>query len=87
MTTVQSLWQDFDTKVVAPSGAGDVQRSEMRKAFFMGAEHLFASIMSILDPGAEPTERDLDRMTLIHKELEAFRKEVTSHHTAPGRTQ
>jgi hypothetical protein len=29
----------------------------------------------------------LDRMTLIHTELETFRKEVTSFHNAPGRTQ
>jgi hypothetical protein len=74
-------------RYVVPKDAPEVQVDEMRKAFFMGAEHLFSSIISILDPGAEPTEKDLDRMTLIYKELEAFRKEVTSHHTAPGRTQ
>lgn len=74
-------------RYVVPKDASDTQVGEMRKAFFCGAEHLFASIMSILDPGAEPTEKDLDRMSLIHTELEAFRKEVTSHHTAPGRTQ
>ena len=74
-------------RYVVPKDATETQVSEMRKSFFMGAEHLFSSIMSILDPGAEPTERDLNRMTLIHKELEAFRKEVTSHHIAPGRTQ
>ena len=59
----------------------------MRKSFFMGAEHVWASIMGILDPGAEPTEKDMRRMSLIHDELEAFRKEVTSHHAAPGRHQ
>lgn len=62
-------------------GAGPVQVSEMRQAFFCGAQHLFASIMGILEPGAEPTDKDLDRMSLIHTELEAFRKEVTSFHT------
>lgn len=72
---------------VVPKEAAETQVSEMRKAFFMGAEHLFASIMSILDPGAEPTEKDLDRITLIHKELETFRKEVTTFHTAPGRSR
>lgn len=74
-------------RYVVPKDAPETQVSEMRKAFFMGAEHLFASIMSILDPGAEPTEKDLDRMTLIHNELDAFRKEVTTYHTAPERTQ
>lgn len=74
-------------RYVVPNDAPETQVIEMHKAFFMGAQHLFASIMSILDPGAEPTERDLKRMDLIHNELEVFRKEVTSHHAAPGRTQ
>lgn len=69
---------------VLPSDAPDVQVDEMRKAFFMGAQHLYASIMGIMDPGEEPTDKDLDRMSLIHNELEAFRMEVTNHHT-PGR--
>lgn len=72
---------------VVPKDAPETQVSEMHKAFFLGAQHLFSSIMSILEPGAEPTEKDLDRMTLIHNELEIFRKEVTSSHTAPGRPQ
>jgi hypothetical protein len=72
---------------VIPKDAPDAQVSEMRKAFFMGAEHLFQSIMSILDPGAEPTEKDLDRMSLIHAELEQFRNDVTNLHPAPERRQ
>lgn len=72
---------------VVPKDAPETQVSEMHKAFFLGAQHLFSSIMSILEPGAEPTEKDLDRMTLIHNELEIFRKEVTSYHPAPGRPQ
>lgn len=59
-----------------PPNASDIQVREMRKAFFAGAQHLFASIMSILDPGSEPTEKDLQRMTLIHEELAAFVKEL-----------
>lgn len=66
---------------VATSGletAPDIQRKEMRKAYMLGAQHLFASIMGILDPGAEPTEKDLKRMDLIHNELEAFRRSLTN---------
>jgi hypothetical protein len=66
---------------VLPPDASPTQRAEMRKAFFCGAQHLYASIMGILEPGAEPTDKDLERMSLIHHELEAFRKEVTSFHT------
>jgi hypothetical protein len=53
-----------------------IQREEMRKAFFAGAQHLFSAIMSVLDPGTEPTEKDLARMDKIHNELEAFSKEM-----------
>lgn len=49
-----------------------VQLQEMRNAFFAGAQHLFSSIMTILDPEAEPTEKDLERMDLIDRELRAF---------------
>ncbi len=52
--------------------APKVQLEEMRNAFFAGAQHLFASIMTILDPGAEPTDKDLERMDLIDRELKAF---------------
>lgn len=48
------------------------QLLDLRMAFFGGAQHLFGSIMGILDPGHEPTERDMRRMDLIAHELEAF---------------
>lgn len=66
---------------VATSGldtAPELQRKEMRKAYMLGAQHLFASIMGILDPGSEPTAKDLKRMDLIHTELEAFRRSLTN---------
>ena len=56
-------------KVRAVLLGGDVVAHQ---AFFGGAQHLFGSIMSILDPGHEPTERDMRRMDLIAHELEAF---------------
>ena len=76
-------WQAMRVLTLPPD-AGPVQINEMRKAFFMGAQHLYASIMGILEPGAEPTDKDLERMQIIHNELEAFRMEVTNVHT-PGR--
>lgn len=59
---------------VAISGleeASDLQRWEMRKAYMLGAQHLFACIQTTMDPGTEP-------MSLIHEELEAFRKSLTN---------
>lgn len=67
-----------------PLDASPTQISEMRKAFFMGAQHLYASIMAVMDADREPTLDDMRRMELIHNELEAFRMEVTNVH-APGR--
>lgn len=48
------------------------QVSEMRKAFFSGAQHLFACIINTLDEGSEPTEADMRRIELIHAELELW---------------
>jgi hypothetical protein len=56
---------------MAPDAPAD-QVDEMRNAFFAGAQHLLASIMSILDPGEEPTVADLQRMDLIQNELDRF---------------
>jgi hypothetical protein len=55
-----------------PLDAPATQIEEMRNAFFAGAQHLFSSIMTILEPDAEPTEKDLERMDLIDKELRLF---------------
>lgn len=49
--------------------ASEVQKREMKKAFFAGAQHLFGSLMSVLDPDSEPTDKDLEMMNLIHTEL------------------
>jgi hypothetical protein len=53
-----------------------VQQSEMRKAFYAGAQHLYASIMATLDQGEEATTDDLKRMDLIHAELGKFAEEM-----------
>jgi hypothetical protein len=56
------------------------QVNELRQAFFAGAQHLFGSIMGILDPGEEPTDADLKRMDLISAELDAFIKDFELRH-------
>ena len=48
------------------------QVEEMRLAFFAGAQHVFASILSMLEPGQEATDKDLARMSQISAELEDF---------------
>lgn len=57
-----------------------IQLKEMRMAFFGGAQHLMGSMMSALDPDAEPTEADLRRMGLIADELDRFINEFARDH-------
>lgn len=61
---------------IFPDGASKEQLTEMRKAFFAGAQHLFSSIMTILDEDREPTETDMKRMSLIADELDKFGEEL-----------
>lgn len=70
--------------VMSPD-APHIQVEEMRLAFMAGAQHLFASIMTILDPGDEPTDDDIRRMGLISKELEAFAAEMEAKIKTKGR--
>jgi hypothetical protein len=52
------------------------QLHEMRLAYMAGAQHLFASMIGMLDEDREPTEADMNRIDLVHQELEAFRGEL-----------
>lgn len=56
--------------------ASDVQRSELRKVFFLGAQHLFGSIIDFLEPGLEETGQDLERMNKLDAELRRFLNEM-----------
>jgi len=68
-----------------PDNASAMQLEEMRNAFFAGAQHLFASIMSAMDPGEEPTEDDMRRMGCIQDELDDFiEKFELKHFPAKG---
>lgn len=62
--------------LVIPPNASEIQLREMRMAFMAGAQHLFATVLSILEPGTEPTEADMKRLDLIQKELDDFAQEM-----------
>lgn len=68
---IEAGWIGMRLTVIAKD-APQAQLDEMRMAFFAGAQHLFGSIMGILDPGEEPSHADLSRMDLIDKELREF---------------
>jgi len=81
---VEAGWAAF-RHLVVPADASDVQRDEMRFAFFAGAEHLFTSMMSMLDPGEDPTTADLSRMDKLAEELAQFRENLRGRVQAAGR--
>lgn len=72
---VEAGWQALRIIAISPD-APEVQLREMRLAFMAGAQHLFGSIMGILDEDAEPTEADMRRMDLIDQELRAIVAEL-----------
>lgn len=82
---IEAGWQAFRILSLPPD-APQTQLDRMREAFFAGAQHLLGSIMSILDPGEEPTERDMRRMASIQRELEEFIRDFELRHLpAEGR--
>ena len=72
-------WLSLRAQVI-PKDAPQTQLDEMRQAFFAGAQHLFGSIMTMLDPDSEPTERDLRRMGSIDRELQSFIADYSAKH-------
>lgn len=71
---IEGGWKAYE--LLSLQNTSPIQRSECRKAFFLGAQHLFASIMGVLEPDAEPTEKDLERMDKIDAELKKFLEEI-----------
>jgi hypothetical protein len=68
---IEAGWISLRVAAV-PLDATPLQLTEMRKAFFAGAQHTFSSIMTMLGPGDEPTDADMRRMSQIESELETF---------------
>lgn len=71
---VEGGWMAY--VILSLSGCSELQKSEMRKAYFFGAQHVFASIMRLLEPGTEPTDNDLKVVGDIHDELAKFVEEI-----------
>lgn len=68
---VEAGWVGYKLFVV-PKNASEVQINETRRAFFAGAQHLFASIISSLEESDDATDRDLTRMDNINRELNNY---------------
>jgi hypothetical protein len=75
MKRIEKLWIEYCDHLV-PLGASTVQLRETKKAFYAGAQSLLAEIVTMLDPGLEPTEADIKKMDDIALELTAFIDDV-----------
>jgi hypothetical protein len=76
---IEAGWVSLRLIAISPE-ADALQLNEMRMAFFAGAQHLFGSIMSIMEEDREPTENDMRRMSQISDELDLFIAEFQKKH-------
>jgi hypothetical protein len=67
--TMEKMWQDF-ARLVLPDAPPDVRES-MKSVYYAGALSMFTWLMEYLEPGEEPTESDLDKVSVIKAELDA----------------
>jgi len=72
--TLKELWDSYQT--LLPKDAPAVQIQETRRAFYAGAQALFSNVMTILEPGAEPTDNDLIFMDALVRELAQFTEDL-----------
>jgi hypothetical protein len=72
---IEGGWIAF-RMVVIPPDAPQVQIDSMHLAYMAGAQHLFLTIIAMFDPGSEATPADMDKMSMIAKELDTFAAEV-----------
>jgi len=72
---IEAGWVMFRL-VAMPGEAQSRVLDSHKEAFFSGAQHLFGSIMSLLEPGDDETPADIARMDNIHAELERFGEQL-----------
>jgi hypothetical protein len=73
--------------VMLPPEVSDGAVKIARMTYMSGAQHLFASIISALDPDKDPTAADLDRMSKISDELQTFVGELELYLARRGTSQ
>lgn len=73
---IEAGWAVF-ADAVLPPGVSEAQKNDMMISFFAGAEHVFSTIINMLEEGEEPTAADLRRMDKIHAEIERWRAVIS----------
>jgi len=73
---VRDLWDTFVHVSMPEVKRNSEQYREMRRAFYAGANGLFASILSGLDPKTEPTLDDMKRLDIIVADFQLFLDDI-----------
>jgi hypothetical protein len=69
---IETQWRSLAKATGISEKDNPVQYQEMRRGFFSGAFALLQSIISVLEPGDEPTDKDLAQMDAIDQEITQF---------------
>ena len=77
---IEAGWIGLRLAAVGPN-ATPKQVEELRTSFFAGAQHLFGSIITILEPGDETTEHGFRQ---IDAELKSFIEDFRKQHQTEG---
>jgi hypothetical protein len=64
-------WDKFARGVI-PADAPKVQKQEMRRAFYAGAQSILFRVIQSFAPDSEPTDADVQIMENLHQELQDF---------------
>lgn len=81
---IEAGWAELAAMWV-PANAPPQQVADLRKAFMAGSQQTWGSLMTLLEPSADPSKADLSRMDKIQSELDAFGAELTrGHYPAQG---
>jgi len=70
---VEGGWRAYEL-LTGIKDASEVQRTECRKAFFLGTQHTFSCMFRMMDTksGSEPSDLEMDRMKKLAAELKQF---------------
>jgi hypothetical protein len=75
--SLANQWTTFELKT-GVANTSDIQRQEMRRAFYGGAASLMDAMMLGFSEDSEPTEEDLQYMDSIAKELKKFGEDIAA---------
>jgi biotin synthase-like enzyme len=75
---IAEQWDQF-ARAVLPPNCSVIQRQEMRRAFYAGAQGVLLGCVAALAPEGEPTAEDLQMMQNVHDELSEFAQLVADN--------